>query len=176
MHVQIVMDHTGDIRHHFDPNDELANVESRKRFQKLTDAGYTAAKRTGKGTSELIREFDPTARERCSCPGSSADESFRFLRSAGCGAFGRDAGAGARSRAPSIASAGGAKKHCPSSIVADPCSSTSGIPRGIRSDWWRHWHALPHHLRHRDERPSTRSRRQAICAMVLPTRRQTCRR
>jgi hypothetical protein len=24
MHVQIVMDHTGDTRHHFDPNDEAS--------------------------------------------------------------------------------------------------------------------------------------------------------
>jgi hypothetical protein len=68
MHVQIVMDHTGDTRHHFDANDELAVAESRKRFQELTDAGYTAAKRMGKGTSELIREFDPTARETLFMP------------------------------------------------------------------------------------------------------------
>jgi hypothetical protein len=34
----------------------------------LTDAGYTAAKRTGKGTSELIGEFDPTARETLFMP------------------------------------------------------------------------------------------------------------
>jgi hypothetical protein len=74
MHIQIVMDHTGDTRHHFDPNDELAVAESRKRFQELTDAGYTAAKRTGRGTSKLIHEFDPTARETLSCRGSSADE------------------------------------------------------------------------------------------------------
>jgi hypothetical protein len=32
----------------------------------LTDAGYIAAKRTGSGTSELIRKFDPTAEEHCS--------------------------------------------------------------------------------------------------------------
>jgi hypothetical protein len=41
---------------------------NRKRFQGLTDAGYTAAKRTGKGTSELIGEFDPTARETLFMP------------------------------------------------------------------------------------------------------------
>jgi hypothetical protein len=63
MHIQIVMDRTGDTRHQFDPNDELEVAESRKRFQELTDAGYTAAKRTGDGTSELLRQFDPTARE-----------------------------------------------------------------------------------------------------------------
>jgi hypothetical protein len=63
MHIQIVMDRTGDTRHQFDPNDELEVAESRKRFQELTDAGYTAAKRTGDGTSELLRQFDPTAHE-----------------------------------------------------------------------------------------------------------------
>jgi hypothetical protein len=63
MHIQIVMDRTGDTRHQFDPNDELEVAESRKRFKELTDAGYTAAKRTGDGTSELLRQFDPTARE-----------------------------------------------------------------------------------------------------------------
>jgi hypothetical protein len=68
MHIQIVMDHTGDTQHHFDPNDDLAVAESRRRFQALTDSGYTAAKRTGKGTSELIREFDPTARETLFMP------------------------------------------------------------------------------------------------------------
>ena len=68
MHIQIVMDHTGDTRHQFDPNDELAVAESRQRFQRLADAGYIAAKRTGNGTSELIREFDPTARETLFMP------------------------------------------------------------------------------------------------------------
>jgi hypothetical protein len=63
MHIQIVMDRTGDTRHQFDPNDELEVAEGRKRFQELTDAGYTAAKRTGNGTSELLRQFDPTAHE-----------------------------------------------------------------------------------------------------------------
>jgi hypothetical protein len=68
MQIQIVMDHTGDTQHHFDPKDELAVAESRKRFQELTDAGYTAAKRTGNGASELIREFDPTVRETLFMP------------------------------------------------------------------------------------------------------------
>ena len=68
MHIQIVMDHTGDTQHEFDPHDELAVAKSRKRFQKLTNAGYIAAKRTGNGTSEVIREFDPTARETLFMP------------------------------------------------------------------------------------------------------------
>jgi hypothetical protein len=68
MHAQIVMDHTGDTRHHFDRKDELAVAESRQRFRELTDAGYTAARRTGNGTSELIRDFDPTVCETLFMP------------------------------------------------------------------------------------------------------------
>ena len=65
---QIVMDTTGDTRHDFDVNDEAAVVEARKRFQELTDAGFVAAKRTGVGTSELIRRFDPSAEETLFVP------------------------------------------------------------------------------------------------------------
>ncbi len=32
-----------------------------KRFGKLTGAGFIRAKRTGKGTSEPVRRFDPAA-------------------------------------------------------------------------------------------------------------------
>jgi hypothetical protein len=34
----------------------------------LTDAGFIAAKRTGVGTSELIRRFDPNAQETLFMP------------------------------------------------------------------------------------------------------------
>jgi hypothetical protein len=60
---QIVMDATGDTRHDFDIKDEAAVAEARKRFNELTEAGFIAAKRTGTGTSELIRRFDPSAAE-----------------------------------------------------------------------------------------------------------------
>jgi hypothetical protein len=63
MHTLIVMDHTGDSRQYFDPTDDTSLEEARKRFQELNEAGYTAAKRTGSGTSEVIRQFDPTAKE-----------------------------------------------------------------------------------------------------------------
>jgi hypothetical protein len=63
MAIQIVMDHTGDARHHFDPDDEAAVEEARRRFVKLTGAGFTAAVRTGQGTSTLERSFDPAAKE-----------------------------------------------------------------------------------------------------------------
>jgi hypothetical protein len=57
------MDHTGDTRHHFDASDQVAIAEAERRFFELTGAGFIAAKRTGQGTSELIRTFDPTAQE-----------------------------------------------------------------------------------------------------------------
>jgi hypothetical protein len=63
MPVQIIMDVTGDTRHDFDINDEAAVAEAKKRFDELTETGFTAAKRTGAGTSELVRNFDPTAQE-----------------------------------------------------------------------------------------------------------------
>jgi hypothetical protein len=65
---QIVMDATGDTRHDFDIDDESAVAEARQRFQELTDAGFVAAKRTGIGTSELIRRFDPSAEETLFIP------------------------------------------------------------------------------------------------------------
>jgi hypothetical protein len=57
------MDTTGDTRHRFDVNDEAAVAEAKKRFEKLTDAGFIAAKRTGNGTSELVRRFDANVEE-----------------------------------------------------------------------------------------------------------------
>jgi hypothetical protein len=68
MATQIVMDHTGDTRHQFDPADAAAVAEAEKRFKKLTGAGFTAAKRLGKGKSEVIRSFDPTAEETLFMP------------------------------------------------------------------------------------------------------------
>jgi hypothetical protein len=68
MHTIIVMDRTGDSRHHFDPNDHVEVLEAGKYFRELTEAGYTAAKRTGDGKSELIRQFDPTATETLFIP------------------------------------------------------------------------------------------------------------
>jgi hypothetical protein len=68
MRTQIVMDATGDTRHHFDVDDQAAVAEAEKRFVELTHAGYIAAKRTGSGTSELVRKFDPTAEETLFIP------------------------------------------------------------------------------------------------------------
>ena len=68
MATQIVMDHTGDTRHRFDPTDAVAVAEAKKRFKKLTRAGFTAAKRVGYGKSEVLRSFDPTAEETLFIP------------------------------------------------------------------------------------------------------------
>jgi hypothetical protein len=68
MPTQIVMDHTGDTRHYFDLNDPAAIGEAERRFVKLTGAGFTAAKRIGNGTSQLIRNFDPSAEETLFIP------------------------------------------------------------------------------------------------------------
>jgi hypothetical protein len=53
MATQIVMDHTGDTRHQFDPADAAAVAKAEARFKKLTGAGFTAAKRLGEGKSEV---------------------------------------------------------------------------------------------------------------------------
>ncbi|MGC2809685.1 MAG: hypothetical protein WA303_04845 [Bradyrhizobium sp.] len=63
MATQIVMDHTGDTRHHFDPKDVKALVTAERRFKELTRAGFTAATRSGSGDVALTRTFDPTAQE-----------------------------------------------------------------------------------------------------------------
>jgi hypothetical protein len=63
MNTLIVMDHTGDTRHQFDPTNEMEVLEAQTRFHERSKAGYTAAKRTGSGRSELIREFDPNVKE-----------------------------------------------------------------------------------------------------------------
>lgn len=63
MAAQIVMDHTGDTRHEFDPKDAAAIAAAEARFKELTGLGFTAATRTGPGKAELARSFDPTAPE-----------------------------------------------------------------------------------------------------------------
>jgi hypothetical protein len=68
MATQIVMDHTGDSRHQFDPADAAAVAKAEARFKKLTGAGFTAAKRLGEGKSEVIRSFEPTAEETLFIP------------------------------------------------------------------------------------------------------------
>jgi hypothetical protein len=68
MATQIVMDHTGDTRHQFDPTDVSAVAEAERRFKELTGTGFTAAKRLGDGKTTILRSFDPTAEETLLIP------------------------------------------------------------------------------------------------------------
>jgi hypothetical protein len=63
MAIQIVIDHTGDSRHPFSPNDSQALAKAERRFQELTSSGFTAAVRTASGEVSQVRSFDPTAEE-----------------------------------------------------------------------------------------------------------------
>jgi hypothetical protein len=63
MATQIVMDHTGDTRHHFNPNDAEAVAKAERRFKKLTGAGFIAAERTSAGQSRRVTAFNPSAEE-----------------------------------------------------------------------------------------------------------------
>ena len=68
MATQIVMDHTGDTRHQFDPGDPGAVAEAERRFRELTGSGFTAAKRMDDRRSEVVKTFDPTAEETLFIP------------------------------------------------------------------------------------------------------------
>ena len=63
MSIQIIMDHTGESRFEFDPADEAAVANATERFKELTGLCYTAAEKTGPGTSRKMAEFDPAATE-----------------------------------------------------------------------------------------------------------------
>jgi hypothetical protein len=60
---QIVMDHTGDTRHHFDARDSQALAKAEERFKELMRLGFTAAVRAGASEVTRVRSFDPTAEE-----------------------------------------------------------------------------------------------------------------
>ena len=53
MATQIVMDHTGDTRHNFDPTDMQAIAEAEDRFKELSRVGFTAAVRFTLATCNL---------------------------------------------------------------------------------------------------------------------------
>ena len=59
MATQIVMDHTGDRRHQFDPQNADGLAEAEKRFKELTGMGFTAATRTTAGEIHQGRFFRP---------------------------------------------------------------------------------------------------------------------
>jgi hypothetical protein len=68
MATQIVMNHSGDTRYTFDPNEAKAVEKAEKRFKELTGRGFTAAVRTASGEAALTRSFDPTAEETLFIP------------------------------------------------------------------------------------------------------------
>lgn len=63
MAIQIVMDSTGDSRHFFNPDDTRELAKAERRFYELTNAGFTAAVRTGPGQVSQMRSFDPNAEQ-----------------------------------------------------------------------------------------------------------------
>ncbi len=63
MATQIVMDHTGDTRYYFKPDETEALLKAEERFKALTSAGFTAAVRDAAGDVIVTRSFDPGAEE-----------------------------------------------------------------------------------------------------------------
>ena len=63
MPTQIVMNHNGDTRYHFDARNAEALAEAEKRFKQLTGEGFTAAVRTNPGEVIKINSFNPKAEE-----------------------------------------------------------------------------------------------------------------
>lgn len=58
----LIMDHTGDTRQYFDPENSEQLAWAEARFRELTSEGYTAAIRKASGTA-MIRSLDPGADE-----------------------------------------------------------------------------------------------------------------
>jgi len=63
MATEIVMDHSGDSRHHFSRSDPKALADAERRFKELTGKGFTAAARAGAGQVTRINRFDPNVEE-----------------------------------------------------------------------------------------------------------------
>ena len=63
MAIHIVMDHNGDSRYPFNPEDAQALAKAEERFKELTGIGFSAAVRTASGEVSMVRSFDPTAEE-----------------------------------------------------------------------------------------------------------------
>jgi hypothetical protein len=68
MAIHIVMDHSGDTRHPFNPDNPEALAKAEERFKELTGLGFTAAVRTASGEVSRVRSFDPTAEETLFVP------------------------------------------------------------------------------------------------------------
>ena len=64
----LVMDQTGHSEHAFDPANVVELAEAERRFKELTGSGFTAAKRTAPGQSQVIKKFDPANEETLLIP------------------------------------------------------------------------------------------------------------
>ena len=63
MPTQIVMNHNGDTRYHFDARNAEALAKAEERFKQLTGEGFTAAVRTKPGEVVKINSFNAKADE-----------------------------------------------------------------------------------------------------------------
>lgn len=68
MNVQRVMDSTGHTEHAFDPKNMVSVNEAMQRFDELTKKGFRAAEKRGDGDHEIVKAFDPNARETVFVP------------------------------------------------------------------------------------------------------------
>ena len=76
MATQIVMDHTGDSRHHFNPRDAKSLLKAEQRFKELTGSGFTAAVRTRPAIA-VTRVLIQPRKRRCFTHGWSAERCSR---------------------------------------------------------------------------------------------------
>jgi hypothetical protein len=60
---QLVMDHSGHSTHEFDPANVVSLEEAEARFKELTGRGFTAASKAADGKFDVVRAFDPSAKE-----------------------------------------------------------------------------------------------------------------
>ncbi|MGE3702670.1 MAG: hypothetical protein AB7G08_28470 [Hyphomicrobiaceae bacterium] len=69
MHLQIVMDRSGDTRHVFDPADQKAVKDAEQRFHDLTGKGFRAVALWKDGVpGVLLNQFDARAEETLFIP------------------------------------------------------------------------------------------------------------
>lgn len=69
MHIQRVLDRTGDSPHEFDPADQISVDKAERRFKELTGSGFLAfAAHPGGGDNRLLRKFDPNVAETVFTP------------------------------------------------------------------------------------------------------------
>ncbi|MFB6452826.1 hypothetical protein [Bradyrhizobium tunisiense] len=78
MAIQIVMDATGDTRHHFAPDNADEISEAERRLNRLTSSGFTAAARLASGDLRFVRSCDPTEQETLFFPRLVGGEFERF--------------------------------------------------------------------------------------------------